>query len=209
MLHIQQVIVQSRDGLAAAAQLQAYVTPIRARLERQQNELQAAKAALPNAADRAAAQRRIDQLQAAYTRDVQATERELEQKQSAALEQLGQRLMKFIGETANASRLALIVDSSANQLLYEGSHLDFTSQMIRAFDEGKPFSLTAPETKLCAVNTRALIGSDNPSDEQSSKLMKAVEKVAQQHGLGLVFDSATFAHLPLAADCTEAVRARL
>lgn len=146
VIQIQSAIVSTRDGKAAAKELEERFQPKRRELEKRQSEIRAEQERLqkgantmPQAAKDELA-RKIDSLTKAFNRDAEDAQAELEQEQNKMLNELGQKMMVVIDKYAKDNGYAVILDVSNPQtpVLYASNTVDITKDIIDLYDKNTP-----------------------------------------------------------------------
>lgn len=150
IIHIQNAIVQTKDGQKAAADLNTKFAPRRQEVDAKQAELQKLeqqyRSGVNTMSDEAKTKlsRDIDQKRKTLQRDMDDANTELEQEQNRVLQELGQKMMVVIDKYARDNGYALILDVSAPQspVLYASNTIDITSDIVGLYDKGA--ALPAP-----------------------------------------------------------------
>lgn len=146
VIQIQSAIVSTKDGQAAAKDLEERFQPKRRELEKRQGEIRAEQERLqkgantmPQAAKDELA-RKIDSLTKAFNRDAEDAQAELEQEQNKMLNELGQKMMVVIDKYAKDNGYAVILDVSNPQtpVLYASNTVDITKDIIDLYDKNTP-----------------------------------------------------------------------
>jgi outer membrane protein len=143
IIHIQNAIVQTKDGQKAAAEIESRFTPKRKALEQKQADLQQSQEQYRKGANTMSEEARnklardIDQRQKLLQRDADDAQAELEQEQGKVLQDLGQRMMAIIDKYATDRGFALILDVSSPQtpVLYASNSIDITKDIIELYDK--------------------------------------------------------------------------
>jgi outer membrane protein len=171
IIHIQNAIVQTKDGQKAAADIEVRFAPRRKALEQKQGELQQSQDQYRKGANtmseeaRTKLARDIDQRQKLLQRDADDAQAELEQEQGRVLQDLGQRMMAIIDKYATDHGYSLILDVSSPQtpVLYASNAIDITKDIIELYDKAAasapaaaaPAASAAPAAKPAATPAAA------------------------------------------------------
>ena len=151
VINIQQALLSTKDGQAAAQQLQSKFDPKREEIAKKESELQQLQAqyqktqAVASEDQRNKMARDIDQRQRALQRDKEDAQAEFELEKDKVLNEIGNRLMQVIDKYAKDNAYSLILDVSSQQtpVLYMASGLDITAEVVKLYDANAP-ALTAP-----------------------------------------------------------------
>ncbi len=151
VINIQQALLSTKDGQAAAQQLQTKFDPKRQDIAKKEGELQQLQAqfqktqAVASEDQRTKLARDIDQRQRALQRDKEDAQAEFEQEKDKVLNEIGNRLMQVIDKFAKDNAYSLILDVSSQQtpVLYMASGLDITADVVKLYDANAP-STVAP-----------------------------------------------------------------
>ena len=164
VINIQSVIVTTKDGQKAAAELDSKAAPKRKTLEAKQNEINALKDQLQkgsNALSETAKQeivRNIDTKTKSFNRDMEDAQAEVEQDQQKVLQDLGGRIMAVIDKYAKDNGFVLILDVSSPQtpVMFASNTIDVTKDIIDLYDK------SAASGSTNAVPNRPVPGSTTP-----------------------------------------------
>jgi outer membrane protein len=145
IIHIQNAIIQTKDGQKAAADLDAKVGPRRKAVEQKQSDLaqmeQQFRTGANTMSDEAKAKlsRDIEVRRKQLQRDMDDANAEIEQEQNRVLQELGQKIMAVIDRYATEHGFALILDVSSPQtpVLYASNAIDITRQIVELYDKGQ------------------------------------------------------------------------
>ena len=152
IVNIQQAIIGTKEGQAAAQALQAKFEPKRKELEGKQQEIQAKQTQLRNMSNAASDDQRrrlttdIDQLQKSLQRSSEDAEAEFQQEQQRLLQDLGGRLMQALDKYSRDNGFTLILDVSSQQtpVLWFANGVDVTAELVALYDKNAPSTMTNP-----------------------------------------------------------------
>jgi len=142
IIHIQNAIIQTKDGQKAAADIDAKFGPKRKEVERKQSELQQMETQYRTGANTMSDEakqklaRDIDQRRKSLQRQMDDAQAELEQEQGRVIQELGQKMMAVIDRYANERGFSLILDVSSPQtpVLYASNTIDITRDIVELYD---------------------------------------------------------------------------
>ncbi len=178
IIHIQNAIVQTKDGQAAVQQIEQKFGPRRKDFDARQQEISQLESRYRSGANtmseeaRTTQMREIDTKRKQLQRDMDDAQAELEQEQGRILQELGQRMMTVIDKYATDHGFALILDVSNPQtpVLYASNTIDITADIIGLYDKGaavQPASSTAPSAT--APKPAAAAAAPKPAAAQPKK----------------------------------------
>lgn len=152
IIHIQNAIIQTKDGQKAAAELDSKVAPKRKEFDQKQTELTTLQTQYRNAANtmsedaRQKLARDIDQKTKLLQRDMDDFQAELDQEQQRILQDLGQKMMVVIDKYATDHGFALILDVSSPQtpVLYASNTIEITRDIVELYDKNAGLPAAAP-----------------------------------------------------------------
>jgi outer membrane protein len=152
IIHIQNAIIQTKDGQKAAADLNEKFGPRRKQVEAKQNELQQMEQQFRTGANtmsdeaKVKLQRDIEQRRKQLQREMDDANAEVEQEQGRLLQDLGQKLMAVLDRYATEKGFALILDVSSPQtpVLYASNTIDITNDIVALYDKGAGQTGAAP-----------------------------------------------------------------
>ncbi len=151
ILHIQNAIVQTKDGQAAVKELTIKYEPRKKELDQKQADVQALeqqyRAGANTMSDEAKQKtmRDIDQRRKQLQRDSDDAQAELQQDQDRVLQELGQKIMVVVDKYASEHGYALILDVSSPQtpVLYAANAIDITRDIVALYDQAQSGSAPA------------------------------------------------------------------
>ena len=143
VIHVQNAIIQTKDGQKAAAELDAKYRPRRDEVQKKQTELQDLEQQYRSGANtmaddaRAKLMRDIEQHRKQLQREMDDAQSELQQDQDRALRQIFQRMLPIIDSYANKNGLGLVLDvsSSNSNVLFASNTLDITRDIVGLYDQ--------------------------------------------------------------------------
>ncbi len=154
IIHIQNAIIQTKDGQKAAAEMDTKFAPKRKEFDQKQTELTTLQTQFRNGANTMSEDakqkltRDIDQKTKLLQRDMDDAQAELDQEQQRILQDLGQKMMVVIDKYANEHGFSLVLDVSSPQtpVLYASNTIDITRDIVELYDKnsGLPGGAAAP-----------------------------------------------------------------
>ena len=162
IIHIQNAILQTKDGQKAAADIDAKYKPRREEVDKKQADLsqmeQQYRSGANTMSDDAKTKlaRDIEQRRKMLQRDMDDAQAELDADQQRILQELGQKMMAVIDKFATERGYALILDVSSPQtpVLYAANAIDITRDIVDLYDKNAGAAApaaTAPATGGAAV----------------------------------------------------------
>ena len=157
IIHIQNAIIQTKDGQKAAGDIDSKFAPRRREVEQKQSELQALEAQYRNGANTMSEEakqkltREIELKRKLLQRQTDDAQAELDQEQQRILQDLGQKMMAVIDKYAAEHGYALILDVSVPQsaVLYASNTIDITRDIVDLYDRAS--GLPAPAAPAAAA----------------------------------------------------------
>lgn len=143
VIHIQNALVGTKDGQAAAKKLEAERAPKTKELEKKQAEIRSLQESL-NRGGNAMAEgakselmRNIDAKTKSFNRELEDAQAEWDQEQNKILQDLGQKMMAVIDKYAKDNSYSLIIDVSNPQtpVLFASNTIDITKDIIDLYDK--------------------------------------------------------------------------
>lgn len=146
IINIQNAIFSTKDGQKALAELQAKFEPVRSRLQKKQQDLEASKAKLSQGANAMSVDQKeklmrdIDQKTKSLNRDTEDAQAESEQEQGKVMQELGQRVMAVVNKYSKDHGYSLIMDVSSQQtpVLFADPAIEITGDIIKLYDQNSP-----------------------------------------------------------------------
>ncbi len=164
IIQIQQAILSTEEGKAAAAALQAKIAPKKAVFEKAQAEIQSltdqmkkSSATMSDDA-RTKLQRDIDAKSTKLKRDSEDAQAELDQDENKMMQELGNKITSVIGQYASQNGYAVVLDVSNPQtpVFWAASSIDITDDVRKLYDQAyppKPAGAAAPKPAPAAKTT--------------------------------------------------------
>ncbi len=155
IISVQQAILQTKDGQAASAALQAKFLPERQKLERKQADIQALQdqmkkgsATMSDDAKQKLA-RDIDSNQKAFQRSTEDFDADVQQEEGKIMQDLGQKIMDVIIKYATQNGYSMVLDVSNQQtpVLWADPSADITTEIIKLYDQAHPGTGTGTAAK--------------------------------------------------------------
>jgi outer membrane protein len=148
----QNAIGSTQEGQKATALLNAKYAPRKDEFERKGRELQALRDQLKKnlATMNADARNRMEQAISAKSKEVQRigedTQAALEEEEGSLLQQLGDKMLRVIGEYATRKGYAVVLDVSNPQgpVLWASPSVDITNDIVRLYDQAHPAAAPPP-----------------------------------------------------------------
>jgi outer membrane protein len=145
IIHIQQAIVQTKDGQKAQQELGAKFGPKRAELEKKNSEMTGLQDQLKKGgatmSDEAKAKlaRDIDALNKELTRGGEDYDAEVQQEEGKIMNDLGQKMLDVVGKYAAQNGYAMVLDVSNQQtVLWADPAVNITAECIKLYDQAHP-----------------------------------------------------------------------
>jgi outer membrane protein len=150
IIHIQNAIIQTKDGQKAASDIDAKFGPKRKDVDQKQAELQQMEQQIRTGSNTMSDEaklkltRDIDQHRKQLQREMDDAQAELEQEQGRVLQELGQKMMSVIDHYATEHGFALILDVSSPQtpVLYASNAIDITREIVELYDKSQASGAT-------------------------------------------------------------------
>jgi outer membrane protein len=145
-VHVQNAILQTKDGQKAAQDMQTKFLPKRTELEKKnaditaiQAQMRAGSATMSDAA-KAKLQRDYDNNTKELKRSSDDFDAEVQQEENKIMNDLGQKLMDVIIKYSTQNSIAMVVDVSNQQspVLWADPAIDITNEIIKLYDQAHP-----------------------------------------------------------------------
>lgn len=177
IINIQAAIIGTRDGQAAAKELEGKSAPKKKELEKLQAEIQGMREKLNRMGSvgsedqKQALMRDIDTRTKSFNRQVEDAQAELDQEQGRVLNELGGKLLAVLDKYAKDNGYAVILDVSQQNtpVLFAANGIDVTQEVVALYDKNAPAaggaaaapvtSAPAPATGGAAAPARTIPGS--------------------------------------------------
>jgi outer membrane protein len=151
-VHVQNAILQTKDGQKAAQDLQTKFLPRRTELEKRQTDITAIQAqmragsATMSEAAKAKLQRDYDNNSKEFTRAKDDFEAEVQQEEGKIMNDLGQKILEVISKYSAQNSIAMVVDVSNQQspVLWADPSIDITNEVIKLYDQAHPSVAPTP-----------------------------------------------------------------
>jgi outer membrane protein len=171
IIHVQNAILQTKDGQKAATELQGRFAPKKADLDKKQADIatlqdQLRKGSATMSEDaKAKLMRDIDANNKSLQRDTEDAQADLDAEQGKIMQELGSKVMAVLEKFATANGYALVLDVSNPQtpVLWAASAIDITADIVKLYDQANPGTgpsaakppagTAAPATSRPAVQT--------------------------------------------------------
>ncbi len=146
IIHIQNAIIGTKDGQAAAKTLEEKFLPRRKEVEKKQADIAALQNQLRASSNTASEDvknklmRDIDAKQKSLQRDAEDFQAEVDAEQQKVLGDLGGKIMAVIDKYATDNGFAIIIDVSSQQspVLYAATSIDITREVVGLYDKNAP-----------------------------------------------------------------------
>jgi outer membrane protein len=151
-VHVQNAIVQTKEGQKAAQDLQAKFLPRRTELEKKQsditaiqNQMRAGSATMSDAA-KAKLQRDYDNNAKEFKRATDDFDAEVNQEEGKIMNELGQKILEVISKYSAQNSISMVVDVSNQQspVLWADPSIDITNEIIKLYDQAHPVAAAPP-----------------------------------------------------------------
>jgi outer membrane protein len=161
IIHIQNAIIQTKDGQKAAADIDAKFAPRRKEVEQKQSEIQALETQYRTGVNtmseeaKAKLARDIELKRKLLQRQTDDAQAELDQEQSRVLQELGGKMTVVIDKYAQERGYVLILDVSGpqNPVFFASNTIDITRDIVDLYD--KSSGLPAPAAPAAAPSRPA------------------------------------------------------
>ena len=152
VIDLQSVIVKTKDGEKAAAELKAKFSPKQTELEKRQQDIAALQTQLRNGQNTMSDEnkqklmREIDQKNNLLKRDTEDANTDLEQEQQRMMGTLVPKILSVLNKYASDNGFAVVFDISSQQtpVLYASNTVELTRAIIDAYDKSSPMAAPTP-----------------------------------------------------------------
>jgi outer membrane protein len=166
IIHIQNAIIGTKDGQAAAKSLEEKFMPRRKEVEKKQADIAALQNQLRASSNTASEDvknklmRDIDAKQKSLQRDAEDFQAEVDAEQQKVLGELGGKIMAVIDKYATDNGFAIIIDVSSQQspVLYAATSIDITREVVGLYDKNAPGAAPAAAPAAPAPAKKATPG---------------------------------------------------
>ena len=146
IIHVQNAILQTKDGQKAASELQGRFAPKKAALDKKQADIAALQDTLRKGSAtmseeaKAKLARDIDANNKSLQRDTEDAQADLDAEQGKIMQELGNKVMAVLEKYATANGYALVLDVSNPQtpVLWASQTIDITSEIVKLYDQANP-----------------------------------------------------------------------
>src|SRR5664279_1645637 len=153
IIHVQNAILQTKDGQKAASDLQGRFAPKKADLDKKQADIATLQDTLRKGSAtmsedaKAKVMRDIDAGNKVLQRDTEDAQADLDQEQGKIMQELGSKVMVVLEKFATANGVSLVIDVSNPQtpVLWASQTIDITGDIVKLYDQANP-GTAAPAT---------------------------------------------------------------
>jgi len=146
IINIQAAIVGTREGQAAAKDLEGKSAPKKRELEKMQGDINGLREKLNKMSSvgsedqKQSLMREIDQKTKSFNRQVEDAQAELDQEQGRILNELGGKMLAVLDKYARDNGYTVILDVSAQNtpVLFAATGIDVTQDVIALYDKNAP-----------------------------------------------------------------------
>jgi outer membrane protein len=146
IIHVQNAILQTKDGQKAQGDLNTKFTPKKSAIEKKQADIAALQEQMKKGSatmsDDAKSKiaRDIDANQKSLQRDSEDFESDVQQEEGKIMQDLGQKMMDVIIKYATQNGFSMVVDVSNPQtpVLWADPSVDITNEIIKLYDQAHP-----------------------------------------------------------------------
>ena len=146
IIHVQNAILQTKDGQKAASELQGRFAPKKADLDKKQADIATLQDTLRKGSAtmseeaKAKLMRDIDANNKSLQRDTEDAQADLDAEQGKIMQELGNKVMAVLEKYATANGYALVLDVSNPQtpVLWASQTIDITSDIVKLYDQANP-----------------------------------------------------------------------
>lgn len=151
IIHVQNAILQTKDGQKAAADLTATFNPRQQELEKRRSQLTALQEQLRKGSAtmsddaKTKLMRDIDATTTRVNRDTQDAQTDLDEAQGKVMQELGGKMMAVLEKYATQNGFAVVLDVSNPQtpVLWAASAVDITNDIVKLYDQAYPGTAAA------------------------------------------------------------------
>jgi outer membrane protein len=146
IIHVQNAILQTKDGQKAASELQGRFAPKKAALDKKQADIAALQDTLRKGSAtmseeaKAKLMRDIDANNKSLQRDTEDAQADLDAEQGKIMQELGNKVMAVLEKYATGNGYALVLDVSNPQtpVLWASQTIDITGDIVKLYDQANP-----------------------------------------------------------------------
>jgi outer membrane protein len=159
IIHVQNAILQTKDGQKAAGDLQGRFKPKKDALDKKQADIAALQDTLRKGSAtmseeaQAKLRRDIDANNKNLQRDTEDAQADLDAEQGKIMQELGNKVMAVLEKFATANGYALVLDVSNPQtpVLWASQTIDITSDIVKLYDQANPGTAAPGAAKVPAA----------------------------------------------------------
>ena len=163
IINMQEVILKTKDGQAAVAELKAKFAPKEQEFQKRAEELQRKQDELRKTENtisedkKAALARDIDAMTKSLQRDTDDAREDVNQEQQKVLNELGGKIMQVLNKYSSEKQFTMVFDVSGqpNNILFAATAIDITHDIIMMYDSQAPASAAPAPAKPPAASTSA------------------------------------------------------
>jgi outer membrane protein len=160
VVNMQEVILKTKDGQQAVAELKAKFAPKEQEIQKRAEELQRKQDELRKTENtisddkKAALARDIDSMTKSLQRDTDDAREDANQEQQRMLNELGGKIMQVLTKYSTEKQFTAVFDDSGqpNNILFAATAIDITRDIIAMYDAQAPAS-PAPAAKAPAASS--------------------------------------------------------
>ena len=159
IIHVQNAILQTKDGQKAAGDLQGRFKPKKDALDKKQADIAALQDTLRKGSAtmseeaQAKLRRDIDANNKNLQRDTEDAQADLDAEQGKIMQELGNKVMAVLEKFATANGYSLVLDVSNPQtpVLWASQTIDITSDIVKLYDQANPGTAAPGAAKVPAA----------------------------------------------------------
>ncbi len=152
IINIQAAIIGTKEGQAAAKELEAKSAPKKRELEKLQADINGLKDKLGKLSSvgsddqKNSLMREIDTKTKSFNRQVEDAQAELDQEQGRLLNELGGKVLAVLDKYAKDNGYSIILDVSAQNtpVMFAANGIDVTQEVVALYDKNAPAGAGAP-----------------------------------------------------------------
>jgi outer membrane protein len=171
IINMQQVILETKDGKAAVAELKAKFAPKEQEFQKRAEELQRKQDELRKTENtisddkKAALARDIDSMTKSLQRDTDDAREDVNQEQQKVLNELGGKIMQVLNKYSSEKQFTMVFDVSGqpNNILFAATAIDITRDIIAMYDTQPPASNAVAPGKAPATSTTSAPPAKRPA----------------------------------------------
>jgi outer membrane protein len=164
IIHVQNAILQTKDGQKAASELQGRFAPKKAALDKKQADIAALQDTLRKGSAtvseeaKAKLMRDIDANNKSLQRDTEDAQADLDAEQGKIMQELGNKVMAVLEKYATSNGYALVLDVSNPQtpVLWASQTIDITGDIVKLYDQANPGAAAPATAKAPAGSAPAM-----------------------------------------------------